>query len=108
MNDHPNKHIREAIDYALEHGWRLRKAGPRAVIRVVLLCPHAARDGCRQQVFSTALSICSLKKLETASVLPASLAAKDCRSVISPASKAWESNSIFTFSKSKWYPARLF
>lgn len=25
MNDHPNKHIREALDYALEHGWRLRK-----------------------------------------------------------------------------------
>jgi len=30
MNDHPNKHIREAVAYALEHRWRLRKAGPRA------------------------------------------------------------------------------
>ena len=53
MNDHPNKHIRAAVDYALEHGWRLRKAGPRAHIWGLLLCPRAARDGCRQQVLST-------------------------------------------------------
>jgi hypothetical protein len=53
MNDHPNKHIREAVDYALVHGWRLRKAGPRAHIWGVLLCRHEARDGCRQQVYST-------------------------------------------------------
>ena len=45
MNDHPNKHIREAVDYALDHGWRLRKAGPRAHIWGLLLCPRAARDG---------------------------------------------------------------
>ena len=53
MNDHPNKHIRAAVDYALDHGWRLRKAGPRAHIWGLLLCRHDARDGCRQQVFST-------------------------------------------------------
>ena len=35
MNDHPNKHIREAVD----HGWRLRKAGPRAHIWGLLFCP---------------------------------------------------------------------
>jgi len=53
MTEHPNKYIREAVNYALEHGWRLRKAGPRAHVWGVLLCPHDARDGCRQQVFST-------------------------------------------------------
>ena len=53
MNDHPNKHIREAVNYAFAHGWRLRKAGPRGHIWGLLLCPLAARDGCRQQVFST-------------------------------------------------------
>ena len=29
MNNHKNKHIREAVDYALEQGWRLVIAGPR-------------------------------------------------------------------------------
>ena len=53
MTEHPNKHIREAINYALEHGWRLRKAGSRAHLWGVLLCPDEERDGCRQQVFST-------------------------------------------------------
>jgi hypothetical protein len=28
--DHPNKHIRDALDYAEEHGWTIRKSGPRA------------------------------------------------------------------------------
>lgn len=53
MNDHPNKHIREAVNYALEHGWRLLKAGPRAHVWGTLLCPFRGREGCRQQVFST-------------------------------------------------------
>jgi len=53
MSDHPNKRIREALDYALEHGWRLRKAGSRAHVWGVLLCPHTARGGCRQPVYST-------------------------------------------------------
>lgn len=53
MNDHPNPHIRAAVDYALGHGWRLRKAGPRAHVWGVLFCPQSDRDGCRQQVFST-------------------------------------------------------
>lgn len=30
MARHKNKHIQAAIDYALEHGWRLKMAGPRA------------------------------------------------------------------------------
>jgi len=53
MSDRPNKHIREAVAYALERGWRLRKAGPRAHIWGVLFCPLEGRDGCRQQVYST-------------------------------------------------------
>lgn len=32
MNDHPNKEIRADVDYALEHGWSLQEAGPRAHI----------------------------------------------------------------------------
>ncbi len=53
MNDHPNKHIREAVAYALARGWRLRKPGPRAHIWGLIFCPHAARDGCRWSVLST-------------------------------------------------------
>jgi hypothetical protein len=29
---HPNKHIRAAVEYALGHQWTLRKSGPRAHI----------------------------------------------------------------------------
>jgi hypothetical protein len=30
MASHPNKHIREALKYAKEQGWTVKKAGPRA------------------------------------------------------------------------------
>ena len=30
MADHPDKHIREAVNYALSKGWRLKKGGSRA------------------------------------------------------------------------------
>ena len=53
MNDHPNKEIRAAIDYALSHGWRLIKAGPRAHVWGRLLCRQRDREGCQQPVFST-------------------------------------------------------
>ena len=53
ISDHPNKQIREAVDYALDQGWRLRKAGPRAHIWGLLFCPRADRDGCRLAVLST-------------------------------------------------------
>ena len=53
MNDHPNKHIREAVDYALDHGWRLRKAASRAHVWGLLFCPREARDGCRWSVLSS-------------------------------------------------------
>ena len=32
VDDHPNRYIREAIVYALNNGWMLRKSGPRAHI----------------------------------------------------------------------------
>ena len=53
MASHPNKHIREAIDYALAHGWRFTKASAHAHIFGTLWCPLATRDGCRFRVFST-------------------------------------------------------
>jgi len=53
MNDHPNKHIREAVDYALEHGWTLRKAGARAHAWGRLFCPRRDREGCQFSIFST-------------------------------------------------------
>jgi hypothetical protein len=50
---HPNKHIREAVEYAVQRGWRLIKAGPRAHRWGTLLCTHAARGGCSIGVYST-------------------------------------------------------
>ena len=53
MNDHPNKHIRAAVDYALASGWRLRKGTPRAHIWGRLYCPRQDRTGCQVSVYST-------------------------------------------------------
>ena len=53
MSDHPNKHIREAVQYALAHGWTLRKAGPRAHAWGRLYCPLRNREGCQHAVYST-------------------------------------------------------
>ena len=53
MNDHPNKHIREAADYALARGWRLVKSGPRAYAWGRLFCPAQVRGGCIITVYST-------------------------------------------------------
>jgi hypothetical protein len=53
MNEHPNKHIRAALDYALSHGWTLRKAGARAHIWGRICCPQHDREGCQFSVFST-------------------------------------------------------
>jgi hypothetical protein len=53
MNSHPNKHIRAAVDYALERGWRLREAGGSAHAWGMLYCPKADRDGCHFSVYST-------------------------------------------------------
>jgi hypothetical protein len=53
MADHPNKHIRAAIEYAISHGWTLQKSGPRAHIWGRLYCPLSTRDGCAKAVYST-------------------------------------------------------
>lgn len=50
---HPNKHIREAIEYAVARGFRVIKAGPRAHEWGHLYCTEASREGCRIAVFST-------------------------------------------------------
>lgn len=46
---HPNKHIREAIRYAEQHGWTFEKS--RGHIFGTLRCP--VRGACRHSVFST-------------------------------------------------------
>jgi hypothetical protein len=53
MSHHPNKHIREAVQHALAHGWTLRKAGPRAHAWGRLYCPRHDRLGCQHAVYST-------------------------------------------------------
>jgi hypothetical protein len=53
MTDHPNKHIRAAIEYALRRGWRLRKAGGQSHIWGTLYCPLQSREGCQRHVYST-------------------------------------------------------
>lgn len=48
---HPNKEIREAIQYALDRGWRLTSSTGH--VWGQLWCPEASRDGCIIRVFST-------------------------------------------------------
>lgn len=53
LPDHPNKHIREAIEYAEINGWRVVKANARAHIWGRLYCPFRDREGCAKAVYST-------------------------------------------------------
>lgn len=53
MAEHPNKHIRDAIRYAEDNGWSFMKAGPRAHVFGMLLCPLRSREGHRVRVDST-------------------------------------------------------
>jgi hypothetical protein len=53
MNDHPNKHIRDAINLALTRGWRLFKANARAHAWGRLYCRHGHRGGCIITVYGT-------------------------------------------------------
>lgn len=53
MAEHPNKHIREAVEYAISAGWTLRRAGARAHTWGLLFCPQRDRSGCRRAVYST-------------------------------------------------------
>lgn len=48
---HPNKHIRQAIRYAEQHGWRILESAARAHSWGKLLCPTAG--GCFMVVYST-------------------------------------------------------
>jgi hypothetical protein len=48
---HPNKHIREAIGYALQQGWTFHKSNGRAHAFGRLYCPFPA--GCQFSVYST-------------------------------------------------------
>lgn len=53
LSGHPNKHIRAAINYAQQQGWRFIKAGSQAHIYGKILCPRRDRDGCSYNVLST-------------------------------------------------------
>jgi hypothetical protein len=47
---HPNKHIREALDYAEEQGWAFTKSRGHAFGRI--RCGHS-HDDCQMSVWST-------------------------------------------------------
>ncbi len=53
LADHPNKHIREAVEYAENNGWRVVKANARAHIWGRIYCPLQNREGCAKAVYST-------------------------------------------------------
>jgi hypothetical protein len=38
LNHHANKHIREALKYALEQDWVIKKSGPRAHAWGIIYC----------------------------------------------------------------------
>jgi hypothetical protein len=48
---HPNKHIREAIEYALEQGWNYEEGG-KSHRKGTLLCPYG-HGGCMFFVYGT-------------------------------------------------------
>jgi hypothetical protein len=50
---HPNRHIREAIKYAEQHGWTFAEGSARAHIFGTLYCPLRTREGHVRRVFST-------------------------------------------------------
>lgn len=42
--EHPNRHVREALKYAQELGWIVRKSGPRAHAWGVIYCQFGHRE----------------------------------------------------------------
>ena len=50
---HSNKEISKAIEYALDHGFRIVAAGRSSHIKLSLYCPVTSREGCKVSVFST-------------------------------------------------------
>ena len=52
MVNHPNKHIQDALNFARDHGWIIKKAGSRAHAWGIIHCQYGHRD-CRMSVWST-------------------------------------------------------
>jgi hypothetical protein len=50
--DHPNRYIREAPQHTEEHGWTVRKSGPRAHAWGVISCSFGHRE-CWMAIYST-------------------------------------------------------
>jgi len=50
--NHPNKHIRQALEYAENQGWSIQKSGPRAHAWGRIMCGHGHAD-CRMSIWST-------------------------------------------------------
>lgn len=48
---HQNKEISAALEYALDHVFRLQNSGGHPA--AILLCPNAERNSCRMSVAST-------------------------------------------------------
>jgi hypothetical protein len=48
---HPNKHIEEAVQYAIARGWRVEPSKGHPWGRIY--CPFRDREGCRMSVYST-------------------------------------------------------
>ena len=44
--EHPDKAIREAVKFAIERGWELKRTGGHAHAWGILYCPHKERNGC--------------------------------------------------------------
>lgn len=53
MKKHPNKEIQQAIDIAIENGWRFVKTGKSSHAFCRLYCSDGSRDGCVMSVWST-------------------------------------------------------
>jgi len=49
--EHPNKHIREAVKYAIGRGWRLTESTGH--VWGQLWCAEQSREGCIIRIFST-------------------------------------------------------
>ncbi|WP_339747378.1 hypothetical protein [uncultured Rubinisphaera sp.] len=48
---HPNKEISQAIEYAIEQGWKFIKSNGH--VFGILHCPANNREGCKRSIFST-------------------------------------------------------
>lgn len=53
MITHHNKHIREAIEYAISREWRVVKSSGSAHAWGKLYCPESSRNGCIIVVYGT-------------------------------------------------------